>query len=137
MSKGLSDAEWNYAIHYKELLSVIQGLKEWCHILEGTQHKVKILNDYRNLTYFQTAQNLNHCQAHWSLYLSCFHFELIHHPGHHSEKPDTLSRHVDHKWGEEDNQNQTLLPPTLFHIIATTTGAALIIGREQEFLNRI
>ena len=52
MSKGLSDAEQNYAIHDKELLSVIRGLEEWHHILEGTQYKVEILNDHRNLTYF-------------------------------------------------------------------------------------
>jgi len=62
---------------------------------------------------------------------------LIHHPGHHPAKPDALSRCVDHKKGEEDHQNQTLLPPTLFHISTTITGATLIIGREQEFLSRI
>ena len=36
----------NYAIHDKELLSVIRRLEEWQHILEGTKHKVDILNDY-------------------------------------------------------------------------------------------
>ena len=81
--------------------SVIQGLEEWCHILEGTKHKIEILNDHQNLTYFHTAQNLNCCQASWSLYLSCFDFELIYCPGHHSAKPDALSRCVDHKWGED------------------------------------
>jgi len=35
-SKTLLDAERNYEIHDKELLSVIQGLEEWRHILEGT-----------------------------------------------------------------------------------------------------
>ena len=98
------DAECNYAIYDKELLSVIQGLEEWHHILEGIKHKIKILNDHQNLTYFLTAQNLNHHQACWSLYLSHFDFELIQHPGCHSAKPDALSRCVDHKWGEEDNQ---------------------------------
>jgi len=51
-SKSLSDAERNYKIHYKELLSVIQGLEEWRHILEGTRHMIEILNRHRNLTYF-------------------------------------------------------------------------------------
>ena len=32
VSKSLSDTERNYAIHDKELLSVICGLEEWCHI---------------------------------------------------------------------------------------------------------
>ena len=91
VSKSLSYAERNYAIHDKELLSVIRGLEEWCHILQGTKHKIEILNDHQNLTYFHSAQNLNHRQARWSLYLSHFDFELIHRPGQHSAKPDALS----------------------------------------------
>jgi len=38
----------NYEIHDKELLSVIQGLEEWRHILEGTKHKIEILNNHWN-----------------------------------------------------------------------------------------
>ena len=137
VSKSLSDAERNYAIHDKELLSVIWGLEEWRHILEGTKHKIEILNDHQNLTYFRSAQNLNRRQARWSLYLSRFDFELIHRPGRHSAKPDALSRRADHKRGEEDNQNQTLLGPELFHVDATTTevAAQLASGEGNEFLD--
>ena len=71
-SKSLSLAERNYAIYNKELLLVICRLEEWRHILEWTKHTIEILNDHQNLTYFQTAQMLNHCQARWSLYLSQF-----------------------------------------------------------------
>ena len=138
VSKSLLEIECNYAIHDKELLSVICGLEEWQHILEGTKHKVEILNDHQNLTYFCTAQNLNHHQAHWPLYLSCFDFKLIHHPGCHSVKPDALSRQVDHKREEEDNQNQILLGLKLFHINATfcglITGAQIIAGEGDMFL---
>ena len=59
MSKSLNPAKRNYAVYNKELLSIIRGLEEWRHILEGTKHTIKILNDHRNLMYFQTAQNLN------------------------------------------------------------------------------
>src|SRR5882724_6957343 len=51
-SKGLDAAERNYEVHDKELLSVIRGLKEWRHVLEGTKYTIEILNDHRNLTYF-------------------------------------------------------------------------------------
>src|SRR5882672_7522052 len=61
MSKSLSSAERNYEIHDKELLSIIRGLEEWRHILEGTKHTIEILNDHRNLAYFRESQNLN-CQ---------------------------------------------------------------------------
>jgi len=80
-SKSLSSAKRNYEIHDKELLSIIQGLEEWRHILEGTKHTIEILNDHRNLTYFWGSQNLNHWQACWSLFLSRFDFSLIHRPG--------------------------------------------------------
>ena len=52
-------------IHDKELLSVIRGLEEWTHVLEGAKHMIELLNDHMNLMYFQTSQNLNSWQAHW------------------------------------------------------------------------
>jgi len=52
-SKSLNPVECNYAIYDKELLSVIHGLEEWRHILEGTKHTIEILNNHKNLTYFE------------------------------------------------------------------------------------
>jgi len=77
-SKGLDAAKRNYKIHDKELLSVIHGLEEWRHILEGTKYKIEILKDHQKLTHFWTSQNSNHRQAHWSLWLSHFDFSLVH-----------------------------------------------------------
>src|SRR5467141_4042313 len=114
MSKSLSSAERNYEIHDKELLSVVRGLEEWRHILEGTKHTIEVLNDHRNLTYFRESQNLNHWQACWSLFLSRFDFSLIHRPGQHSAKPDALSRQKDHLTEGEDNQDQVMLPAERF-----------------------
>jgi len=113
-SKSLSSAERNYEIHDKELLSVIRGLEEWRHILEGTKHTIEILNDHWNLTYFQGSQNLNRQQAHWSLFLSRFDFSLIHRPGQHSAKLDALSCQTDHLTKEEDNRDQVMLPAERF-----------------------
>ena len=59
-SKGLNAAEMNYEIHDKELPSVICGFEEWRHVLEGTKHKIEILDNHQNLTYFWTSHNLNH-----------------------------------------------------------------------------
>ena len=39
-SKSLSPEEHDYAIYDKELLSVIHGLEEWRHLLEGTKHTI-------------------------------------------------------------------------------------------------
>jgi RNase H-like domain found in reverse transcriptase len=63
MSKSLNEAERNYQIYDKELLSVIRALEEWRHLLEGATHTVDVYNDHQNLTYFTEAQNLNRQQA--------------------------------------------------------------------------
>src|SRR5882672_1529337 len=75
---------------------------------------IEILNDHRNLMYFRESQNLNHWQAHWSLFLSRFDFSLIHRPRRHSAKLDALSCQMDHLTEEEDNQDQVMLPAKRF-----------------------
>jgi len=65
--------------------------------------------DHQNLEYFMTAKKLNHCQARWSLYLACFDFKLIHHPGRSMRKPDTLSQKLDHGKRASDNEDVVLL----------------------------
>ena len=42
-----SPAERNYNIYDKELLTVIQALKEWRHYLTGTEHPVTVITDIR------------------------------------------------------------------------------------------
>jgi len=42
LSKSLSDTEWNYEIHDKEMLAIMRALDEWRHFLEGAPHKVEI-----------------------------------------------------------------------------------------------
>ena len=84
--------ERNYEIHDKEMLAIIRTLEEWRHFLEGAQHTVEIWTDHKNLEYFQMAKKLNHCQAHWSLYLANFDFSLHHKPGWSMGKPGALSQ---------------------------------------------
>ena len=134
ISKSLSDAERNYPIHDKELLSVIRALEEWRHLLEGANHVVDIYNDHQNLTYFMQAQNLNRRQARWSLYLSRFNFVLHHRAGRSSGKPDALSRRVDLQQERPDNQGQTLLPPST---LVRATGGVILQTQDTDFLSRV
>ncbi|HEV7736662.1 MAG TPA: reverse transcriptase domain-containing protein, partial [Chlamydiales bacterium] len=119
LSKSLSEVERNYDIHDKELLAIIRALDEWRHFLEGAQYEVEIYTDHQRLIYFQTAQKLNRRQARWALFLSRFNYKLHHRAGKTMGKPDALSRRSDHDQGLNDNEDRTLLPPTLF--INTTT----------------
>ena len=59
LSKSLNEIEKNYKIHNKEMLTVIKGLENWRHLLEGTEFKFEIQTDYKNLEYFMKAQKLN------------------------------------------------------------------------------
>jgi len=108
-SKSLSPVERNYEIHDKEMLTIIRALEEWRHFLEGAQHLVEIWTDHKNLEYFMIAKKLNRRQARWSLYLACFDFKLVHHPGRFMGKPDALSRRPDHSKGTSDNEDIVLL----------------------------
>ena len=57
-SVTFSPAECNYNIYDRELLAVIQALKEWWHYLTRTEHLVVIITDHKNLEYFKQPQNL-------------------------------------------------------------------------------
>jgi len=92
LSQSLNPAERNYNIYDRELLAVIQALKEWRHYLHGSPYPVKVQTDHKNLTYFKQPQNLNRRQARWLLDLSDFDLELHHVPGKDLGAPDALSR---------------------------------------------
>ena len=53
-------AETNYDIHDKVLLAVITALQEWKIYLKGSKYPVKVLTDYKNLTWFTTIKALNY-----------------------------------------------------------------------------
>ncbi|KAG5720262.1 hypothetical protein E4T56_gene3291 [Termitomyces sp. T112] len=117
-SKSLNAVEWNYEIHDKEMLAIIQSFEEWRHFLEGARHKFEVWTDHKNLEYFRFTKKLNRHQARWSLYLANFDFSLHHKPGRSMSKPDALSRRADHGTGAGDNNNIVLLKPELFAIRA-------------------
>jgi hypothetical protein len=83
------------------------------------------------------AKNLNCRQAWWSLYLSRFDFLLVHHPGKHCGKPDTLSRRADHWTEGKDNEDIVLLKPEYFCIAALRRGHATMVADERQLLRRI
>ena len=58
-SATFSPVERNYDIYDRELLAVIQALKEWRHYLTGTKHPVMVIADHKNLGHFKQPQNLS------------------------------------------------------------------------------
>ena len=93
-SKSMSDAEWNYEIHNKEMLAIIWALQEWQAELEGLQTKeqFQVLTDHQSLKYFMTTKKLNAQQARWAEFLSRFYFLIKYRPGRQNTLADALSR---------------------------------------------
>jgi hypothetical protein len=51
-SRKLSLAVLNYDIFDKELLAIIESLKEWSYLLFGTEIPVRIYTDHKSLQHF-------------------------------------------------------------------------------------
>ena len=54
-SRKLNNAEGNYEIHDKELLAILEALREWKHYLLGEGHPVTVYTDHQNLQYVLTT----------------------------------------------------------------------------------
>ena len=58
-SQVLTATERNYEIHDREMLAIMEALKDWHQYLLGAKHSVEVWIDHLNLTYFRQAQKLN------------------------------------------------------------------------------
>jgi RNase H-like domain found in reverse transcriptase/Reverse transcriptase (RNA-dependent DNA polymerase) len=108
-SQSMVEAERNYEIYDKEMLTIIRALEDWRHYLEGLPRSFDIISDHRNLEYWHTAQNLTRRQARWSLYLSCFDFHLTHKPGTANTQADPLSRIPTHLVTDADDNRDLIV----------------------------
>jgi len=57
-SKTMKPGECNYDVHDKELLAIVQELKEWRRYLKGSGQHFRVLTDHQNLIRFTTTKEL-------------------------------------------------------------------------------
>jgi len=115
LSQSFNQAEQNYEVYDRELLTVIRALEEWRHYLQGGPFPVTVYSDHRNLGYFRQPQKLNRRQARWVVELSEYDLNLIHLPGEKMAQADALSQRPDHVLEEDhDNEDVTILPDSIF-----------------------
>jgi hypothetical protein len=62
-SRKMTGPELNYDIHDKELLAIVEALREWRVYLEGPKYPVQIYTDHKNLLYWTTTKQLNRRQV--------------------------------------------------------------------------
>ena len=56
---SMQPAERNYKIYDREMLGIIEVLKDWRSFLEGLPNMFEIVTDHSNLTFWRTAQDLS------------------------------------------------------------------------------
>ena len=69
----LTSTQQNYTASEKELLSIVETLKEFCNILLG--YKIEVFTDHKNLTYRKEQSNSQQLQR-WHSLMQEFNLEL-------------------------------------------------------------
>ena len=111
MSKKMTSAEQNYTITKKEMLAIIQAVKEWRKYLERSKIRAEIITDYKNLTYFQEAKITNRQQARWALEIKDVPYYITYSKGEENVVANALSM-------KENNIKPFKLRPIFFQNMA-------------------
>jgi len=108
-SRSLNNAEINYSITDKELLSIKEAFSSWRHLLLGAKFKIKVFTDHRNLLYTLGGKIGNQRQHRWHLFFQEYDFELIYRQGKKNGKPDSLSRRPDYQKEDIEDKPEFIL----------------------------
>ena len=130
-SKALTSTERNYNIWDREFMSIIWGLRNWRHLLQGSPHPVIVKTDHANLQYYRHPQKINRRVARYISTLADFNIKLQHLPGT-KNRADPLSRRPDYDDGTGDNEQVTALPDELFARVMETTALDQQVRRQQR-----
>jgi RNase H-like domain found in reverse transcriptase/Reverse transcriptase (RNA-dependent DNA polymerase)/Integrase zinc binding domain len=114
LSKSLMKEQRNYDTRDRELLAIVQALKEWRHYIQGFGHTTIVLSDHDNLRHFKVPQTIGRQMVQWTLYLSEFDIKLVHIPGKKNIQADSLLRRPDLCPQRTDNEDVIVLPEHLF-----------------------
>jgi RNase H-like domain found in reverse transcriptase/Reverse transcriptase (RNA-dependent DNA polymerase)/Integrase zinc binding domain/Chromo (CHRromatin Organisation MOdifier) domain/Integrase core domain len=108
-SRKLLPAEMNYTTADKEMLAIVQTMRKFRHLLQGTKLPVIVKSDHRNLTSFMTTKELNARQARWAEDLCSYNFKIEHIKGKENVMADALSRRADYRDGLKITRDAQLL----------------------------
>ena len=73
-SRKFTPPEQNHEIYDKEMLAIVECMDIWRYYFEGSEHKLKVLTDHKNLVWFTETKVYNRRQARWAEKLSRFDF---------------------------------------------------------------
>ena len=111
----MQQAEQNYEIYNKELLTVVKAITKWRQYLLDATEAFEVWTDHENLKYFREPYKLNGWQARWYLKLQDYDFVLQHIPGKTNTKANILSR-KDYINTIEDNKDVQMIKDEMWTI---------------------
>ena len=111
-SRTMTPAEFNYTVGDKELLAIVESVKEYRQYVCNLASPVRIITDHQNLTALSTKRILNGRLARWALELAEVDFILEFCPGVKNLRADTLTRRSeDVIKGEKIPRDDLIIPP--------------------------
>ena len=91
-SRTLSKSEGNYCVTRRELLAIVEFVKQHRHYLQGTRFCIR--TDHSSLCSVIKAKDPEGQLARWIEFLSTFDFEIQYRPGQRHQNADALSRRL-------------------------------------------
>ena len=139
-SPKLNSAERNYEIHDKELLTIMEAVKEWKRYLCGEEEPITVYTDQQKQHSFLTKKVWNQQQIRWAQELTNYNFKIVYGPRSRGRKPDGLSRRPEYR--PEDgarHSEQSILKSEHFQISVmyqkqSVETALILETRESENL---
>jgi len=113
-SRKCSTTERTYDTYDRELLAILEAMKQWIHYLESANPKDLMQCNHKNFEYFQTSKVLSWREARWAEILFSYNFIIDHLEGK-KNPADRPSRRPDYEIGYDR------LTARLLATLATTT----------------
>src|SRR5712691_6795126 len=112
-SQKFTNTEQNYPIYDREFLAIMRGLRNWSHLLKGTEIPVLVYTDHANLRYYRDPRKIGQRVAGYLPEREQYNILLEYKPGA-TNRADALSRRPDFDNGNPDNEDVTVWPDEYF-----------------------
>ncbi|KJE93004.1 hypothetical protein CAOG_08740 [Capsaspora owczarzaki ATCC 30864] len=116
-SRVFTKPEINYSVYDKELLAILECLREWRHYVCGSG-KITVWSDHRNLQWFTETRELTAREARWCEMLGEFDLVIKHLEGSKNGAADAMSRSASGAGPKEKLKGRVLDPELLVAPVA-------------------